>query len=85
MFCCTQATFPLELYATILQEEGDDTYEIDIGTSNNTRTVIRAGARGQGEALVGVSTPDIVDCNEYRVFWMSWANGTIVVCPNKIC
>ncbi len=58
----------------------DDVVEIDIGTSENTLTLIRQGSRGIGNILKSVSTPNILSCNEYIKFILNWEdNGNVVV------
>ena len=47
------------------------TYEIIIGGNNNRNSFIRNGI-GTAEELYRVDTPDVLDCNSYRTFWVRW-------------
>ena len=61
-----------------LMENVGDTiaYEVIIGGSGNTRTAIR---RNRQTDEVAVETPDILDCNVMKPFWVSWIDGYIQV------
>ena len=52
-------------------------YEVVIGGSDNTKTWIRNSTYGVNEVIA--DTPDILSPNEYRSFWIKWANGLIEV------
>ncbi len=47
-----------------------DSYEVALGVSDNHESVIMLG-RG-GEELVRESTPNLLDCNQDKSFWISW-------------
>lgn len=54
-------------------------YEITLGANNNTRSGI---LRYEGDVIAIAAeenTPAIVDCAESRSFYVSWANGNVVV------
>ena len=53
------------------------TYEVVIGSQDNTKTEIR-GSVG-GSPLYEVNTPQILNCNASRLFWITWSSGTISV------
>ena len=53
----------------------DSAYEIAIGTKNNLRTQIRRASDRQ--VLADEDTPDIVNCSNYRQFWVSWVEGLL--------
>lgn len=46
------------------------TYEIIIGGNGNRNSFIRDGSTFQ--EFYRVDTPDILDCNGYRTFWVKW-------------
>ena len=50
-------------------------YEIVIGGWQNSKSVIRRARQGTIE--VEASTPNILDCNSARNFWLSWEDGVI--------
>ena len=52
-------------------------YEIVIGGWSNTKSVIRRGRQGAIE--VETSTPDILNCNSMKYFWVTWDDGAIEV------
>ncbi|CAH1794507.1 unnamed protein product [Owenia fusiformis] len=54
-----------------------NTYEIVIGGWDGTKSAIRESK--QGQTVVFVDTPDILNCNVSRTFWVSWLNGAINV------
>ena len=47
--------------------------QIEIGGFENTRSGILLGVRGQW--MVQVDSPGIVDCDEFRPFWISWQDN----------
>ncbi|CAH1240852.1 EDIL3 [Branchiostoma lanceolatum] len=54
------------------------TYQVIIGGSDNTESVIRRSRQDNNH--VTVSTPGIVSPTEYRTFWITWSSdGTIAV------
>ena len=54
------------------------TYEIVIGGNGNTNSFIRDYATGVEK--LKVDTPNIMDCNNYRAFWVKWeSSGRITV------
>ena len=57
--------------------DGQEMYEIVIGGWANTQSVIRAAP--QGDNLVTVATPSILDPNEWRQFWVTFSEGTIIL------
>ncbi|ELU12989.1 hypothetical protein CAPTEDRAFT_114549 [Capitella teleta] len=52
-----------------------NTYEVIIGGWENTRSSIRRGIGG--DQLQTASTPDVLSCDELRLFWVSWQEGRI--------
>lgn len=52
-------------------------YECVIGASQNTRTAIR-NTTDTGDKI-SVDTSDILSCDEFRPFWISFVNGLIQV------
>ena len=54
------------------------TYEIVIGGQRNTITAIRTSMNATSYAKQS-STPQILDCNTAKVFWLTWNKGTIKV------
>ncbi len=50
---------------------------VELGVEQNQMSVIRplAGAGNQ----VGVDTPDILSCNEFRTFWIYWTYQSVIV------
>lgn len=53
------------------------TYEIVIGTDGNTKSIIRYGAGGP--IMVESMTMNILSEEEFRYFWVNWANNKIEV------
>ena len=54
------------------------TYEIIIGGNGNTNSFLRDFATGQEK--IKIDTPNIMDCNNYKAFWVKWAaDGRITV------
>lgn len=53
------------------------TYEIVIGTDGNTKSIIRYGAGGP--IMAESMTMNILSEEEFRYFWVSWANNQIEV------
>lgn len=51
-----------------------NTYEIIIGGYGNAESKIRLG---RDTELKSESTPQILNCNDFRYFWVSWAGGVI--------
>ena len=54
-----------------------DSYEVRIGTESNTKTVIIPDPKNSHQE--SVDSPDVLHCNEYRPFWISWLYGTLYV------
>ena len=52
-------------------------YEVVIGGSGNTKTWIRNSTYGVNE--VTADTPDILNPDEFRSFWIKWENGLVEV------
>ena len=48
----------------------DNIYEVALGVSSNTRSVIRLNQLTN--PAVNIDTPGIVSCDEYRFFWIRW-------------
>ncbi|XP_066273071.1 interleukin-1 receptor accessory protein-like 1-B [Branchiostoma lanceolatum] len=65
------------------QEKGPKgvTYEIIIGSDNNTRSAIRRHVYGMltDQREVSSSTPQILSGNEWKTFWVSFKDGIIEV------
>lgn len=61
----------------------DKLYEVVIGGSSNQNTWIRSERLGDSEKRV--STPNILNCDEYRGFWLSWYDGKIAVGQGEVC
>ena len=55
-------------------------YEVVIGISSNTESVIRESKYGTDQ--VRVDTPGIVDINEVRFFWCKWTDQKLQVGGN---
>lgn len=51
--------------------------EIVIGGRQNTRTWISTSK--MGEPVASAETPGLLSWDEFRTFWISWANGLIQV------
>nr|XP_006816218.1 PREDICTED: uncharacterized protein LOC102809517 [Saccoglossus kowalevskii] len=68
-----------DVHIALSEEERviDPMYEIVLGASGNTRSVIRRGSLSNEKK--SVQTPGIVSMNEWRSFWISWSNGEIKV------
>jgi hypothetical protein len=71
---CRDAHIALsELFNNVLTR----TYEIIIGGNNNANSFIRDFVTSnEGQR---VSTPGIMDCYNYKAFWVSWADFRITV------
>ena len=52
-------------------------YEVVIGGWSNTKSVIRRAR--QGDIEVEASTPEILSCNSFKFFWVTWEDGIIEV------
>jgi hypothetical protein len=52
-------------------------YEIIIGAFGNTCSIIRVAK--QDNMVASGSSPNILDANTFRPFWISWANNNILV------
>ena len=50
-------------------------YELEIGTNNNTETVLRSSIGGP--ILKSAQTPQILNCDSMPLFWVTWKNGYI--------
>jgi len=51
-------------------------YELVIGAAQNTMTVLRCRSV-TGDVVFDIDTPDILNVDELRSFWIGWTNGTI--------
>lgn len=49
------------------------TYELVIGATDNTETILRSSVGGA--VLKSVYTSQILDCNAVRLFWVNWRDG----------
>ncbi|XP_018313269.1 uncharacterized protein [Mycetomoellerius zeteki] len=58
-------------------QEGDPMYEVFIGGWNNSKSVVRKN-RAKPE-VAETETPDILNGDEYRGFWIRWDNGVLTV------
>ncbi|XP_029665075.1 uncharacterized protein LOC115236632 isoform X2 [Formica exsecta] len=58
-------------------QEGDPMYEVFIGGWSNSKSVIRRN-RTKPE-VAEVETPDILNADEYRGFWIRWNDGALTV------
>lgn len=65
------------LALTTQPSESFPMYEVFIGGWGNTKSVIRQN--GQKPDVVEVPTPQILNANEYRGFWIRWYDQTITV------
>ena len=54
-------------------------YTIQIGNYKNTKSVIRTSKKPGSENKALALTPNILNCDEFRTFWVSWRNGRIQV------
>ena len=52
-------------------------YEVVIGGNGNTQSFIRRTRLSSNEAVA--ETPDILNCNELRTFWIQWENNHVEV------
>ena len=50
-------------------------YEVQIGTSENSKT--RLVEYSTGVELTSIDTEGILDCERLRPFWVSWSNGEV--------
>ena len=50
-------------------------YEVCIGASDNSRTVIRYGVEGEEKA--GADTAGVISPDTMRSFWIGWMQGNI--------
>ena len=55
----------------------NDYIEINIGTDVGTKSRIGVGRMAYG--VPKVSTPDVLDGNNWRFFWMSWNSNSIKI------
>jgi len=53
------------------------TYEIVLGGWNNTKSVIRFG--GQGPSVAEADTPQLLDSDEFKSFWIKWEKSCLQV------
>ncbi|KAI0235762.1 hypothetical protein LSAT2_013711 [Lamellibrachia satsuma] len=58
------------------------TYEVLIGGAQNNLSEIRTHDSGQPAAQN--TTPGLLDCDEYRPFWIMWEDGDIVVGRGRV-
>lgn len=54
-----------------LQNTEELTYEIEIGANGNSKTVLRDSVGGS--TILEENTPSILDCNEWKSFWLRWS------------
>ncbi len=91
-YCCLWLTLAGQFYvvvkvkacyhATLLLAEvpgmtRHNVYEIVLGNNYNTHSEIRLGVNGT--AMAEANTDNLLDCKEYRAFWVSWGNHLISV------
>ena len=57
--------------------ENDNCFEVVIGYNDNLQTVIRTTVGDDGSTVASADTPDVLDCNFPRPFWLSWFGGHI--------
>ena len=62
--------------ATVPFYKDTDAAEIIFGTNNNRETKIIADRQNSNDFQV-VSTPNILDCDSSREFWISWDGGML--------
>lgn len=70
MKACREASLLLSTYPNAPDE---DLLEVVIGFDKNQRT----GFRKNGEFIRQEKTPDVLNCNEYRVFWVAKVMSTL--------
>ncbi|XP_078742084.1 C3 and PZP-like alpha-2-macroglobulin domain-containing protein 8 [Lampetra fluviatilis] len=57
--------------------DSPDMLELVLGGQHNTRSWIAVGR--SGPALASAATPDLLSWDEFRTFWVSWADGLVQV------
>lgn len=67
----------LLLSTSLMNVSSEVSYEVVIGGYDNTISDIRRGAHGP--ILVQVDTPNIMKCDEFLPFWITWGNSAITV------
>ena len=53
------------------------TYEVRIGAENNQKTIIIPDPESSHQE--SADTPNVLDCNQYKPFWLAWKYGTLYV------
>ena len=49
-----------------------NTYEIVLGMDSNTKSSISRGKHGP--VIASAATPNMLDCNSFKTFWVRWTN-----------
>lgn len=55
------------------------TYQIIIGGWGNTKSVIRTSVAAEEDGEASVQTPDILACDEIKMFWIGWSSTKLSV------
>ena len=69
-----------DAHIALMERPGNDTldtYEIVIGGWENTKSAIRD--QKMGPLKIQVDSPKVLDCDEFRTFWLGWEMGMIRV------
>jgi hypothetical protein len=81
---CTSLVFHLKIatdaYLALTPTKGNydgKIYEIVIGAFSNTCSIIRVAK--QDNMVASGSSPNILDADSFRPFWISWSNNNIIV------
>ena len=64
------------ILSNTLRETSSNVYEIVIGSNANTLSDIRKGR--YGEVVVQKSTPNIMNCDQMGLFWVSWDEAGMI-------
>ena len=63
--------------STVYGDTDHQTYEIVLGGWENKRSAIRYG--GRGPVVAETATPELLDADDFRSFWISWEASTVEV------
>ena len=55
----------------------EQTYEVVLGATNNTKSIIRDTRDGDDKSVA--DTPGVLDCEQPKAFWVGWKDGNIEV------
>ena len=71
-----------EAIVVLSQTPGDtlkSAYELTIGSSDNTKSVLKKVVDEEFEIVAEVNSFDILDCSIATSFWITWSDGIIKV------